>query len=67
MHPGSEWAETVSSKIWAAPVCQSSGKRLSMEVEWDDQCRLQVYLKELWQGLRSLTRRIHAYTKIEQG
>jgi hypothetical protein len=67
MHEGSEWAETVSSKIWAAPVCSPDGRRLSMDVEWDNRWGLQLYMEELWDGIRSLTRRLRAYTKVKQG
>lgn len=64
----SEWAGTISSKIWNAPVCTTiDGKRLSMEVDWKNKGVLQGYLEELWNGLKALRYRIHAYTKLKQG
>ena len=66
MHEGSEWAETVSAKIWSAPVCTPSQERLGMDVDWENRRGLQGYLLELWHGIRGLGRRLHAYTRLKQ-
>jgi hypothetical protein len=63
----SEWAETISSKIWTSPVSTAfNGKRLPMEVDWKNKGVLQGYLEELWNGLKAMRHRIHTYTKVKQ-
>ena len=68
MHRGSEWAETVSSKIWTAPIISlGSNERVNMEVDWENRWGLHGYLVELWDGIKWLRSRFHAYTKLKQG
>jgi hypothetical protein len=67
MRRKTEWAETVSSKIWSAPVAVADNERLKMDVDWDGNVGMRGYLIELWHGLRALSRRIHTYTKLKQG
>ena len=67
MHTEAEWAETVSSKIWNAPMAKKGRERLSLEVDWEPQWGLQGYLVDLWHGIKSLTKKFHAYTKLKNG
>jgi hypothetical protein len=68
MLDNSDWAEIISSKIWASPVEGSErGANFTMEVDWRNRGIFQGYLEELWDGVKALRRKIHVYTKLKQG
>lgn len=66
MHPGSEWAETVSTRIWMAPIAEADRGRLEMELEREPLWGVQGYLIDLWHGIRRLATQLHVYTKLKQ-
>jgi len=66
MKTSPEWAESVSSKIWSAPMSTDAHERHHMDVEWESRRGLHGLLVELWQGIRGFTKRLRGYTKLKQ-